>query len=549
MNNSVIGQTIYNDIFSEESERENFLAPIEPNFQQKIDPKVAEKIAQGTKELEEALNKGEQLFITADALPFMANHVNNAKGNPKALANGVTSSPPVTINWEFPGDIQISGLPNRQTEPDIISSEVNDGNLAALITDYSETLRCRLASSTDAGASWTDRGNMQLPTGTTFQGDPVLATNSKGHFIASCLAWDIDDFGDKTSSAIIMQTSRDKGVTWGTRTIVAGSTSDISPVFHDKPWIASDANVHSPYRDRTYMCWTKFDDPVGTSKIMVKRIQTSFGPQKTLITAGRDPYDIAQGCNVAVGPRGEVAVAWYTARPTDPSTQGRIMISLSYDGGGSWTSGKTIATLTKIPPCSDGFYGCLDGTDGQFRVNQFPEITWDRLDNLLLTYTDYSSGNPDIRYTSSSNCATPSGACTFISSVKVNNDGTSRDQFFPAIVASDKIPTVDDRGIVHIVAQDKREDSSNLFWRPWSYHCNLSSGCDSSGEWSGSNPQVPVSSPVFSNSGVGFFVGDYNGLATGDGNSNDASLNRQAHAIWFDDTGGNPDVYSDRTTN
>ena len=458
-----------------------------------------------------------------------------------------TSSSPSTTSWEFPGDIQVSGLSNLQVEPDIASSEINDGNLVASAIDYSSgTARCRLFSSSDSGNTWNSRGNMALPSGTAFQSDPSIATNSKGHFIATCMAWNEDTSGDPTSSAITMQTSTDRGVTWSSPTIVAGSTSDISPIFHDKPWAASDPNVHSPYRDRSYMCWTKFDFSQGITKIIVKRIQSSLGSEKTLQTAGEDPRDIVQGCNVAVGPRGEVAVAWYNTRPTDSSTTGRIMISRSYDGAQTWTTAKTLVTFTKIPPCSVFFYGCFSGLDGDFRVNSWPDITWDRRDNLLVTYTDYSSGNGDIRFTSSSDCSVPSGSCTFFAPIRVNNDGTGRDQFFPSIVASDKITTVDDRGVVHIVAQDKREDSDNLSWRPWSYHCNLSSGCDSSSEWSGTNNQVAISSSLFSNDGLGFFIGDYNGLATGNGFTSSSS--RQAHAIWLDNV-GSPDLYSDRTTN
>jgi hypothetical protein len=259
--NSVIAQTKYNDISSEVGGRENFLAPMEQSFQDKLDPKVVDKIEQGAKEVEDALKEnGKQLFITA--LPFLP--TNNVKGNSRALDNEVASppsAPPSTVNWE--GNVRVSGRAGIQTEPDIISSEINDGNLVAAVTDYSSgSVLCRLASSTDAGVSWIDRGNMQVPPGTSFLGDPALATNSKGHFIATCLAWDTDANGDPTSSAIIMQVSKDKGATWSSPTLVIGSTSDISPIFHDKPWIASDPNVHSPWRDRTYMCWTKFDDPI-----------------------------------------------------------------------------------------------------------------------------------------------------------------------------------------------------------------------------------------------------------------------------------------------
>ena len=48
-----------------------------------------------------------------------------------------TSSSPSTTSWEFPGDIQVSGLSNLQVEPDIASSEINDGNLVASAIDYS----------------------------------------------------------------------------------------------------------------------------------------------------------------------------------------------------------------------------------------------------------------------------------------------------------------------------------------------------------------------------------------------------------------------------
>jgi len=510
----------------------------------KVDPDTKDRIISGINEARDTVkDTGKKIMITA--LSTLPGKSNNAKPSVADRSNGVGSSPS-SVTWEFPSDVQVTGLSNLQVEPDIISSEVDDKYLVAGTIDYSSGVaRCRLFSSSDTGASWTSRGNMALPSGTSFQSDPTLATNSKGHFIAACMAWKEDSNRDPTSSAITMQISTDKGVTWSSPTIVAGSTSDISPIFHDKPMIASDASVHSPYRDRTYLCWTQFDFSQRVTNIMVERIQLSIASQRSLATANEDPADIVQGCNVAVGPRGEVAIAWYQASFSDPVTQGRIMVSRSYDGGATWTTPLTITSFTKIPTCGDSFYGCLDGVNGQFRVNSWPDITWDRLDNLLVTYTDYNNGNPDIKFTSSTNCSIPSSACTFFTPIKVNDDSTGRDQFFPSIVSSDKITTVNDRGIVHIVAQDKREDSNNLSWRPWSYHCNLSSGCDSSSEWSGTNTQVAVSSGLFSNEGLSFFVGDYNGLTTGDGVS--PTTSRQAHAIWFDNLGA-PDIYSDRTT-
>ena len=514
---------------------------------------LAEKIEKGSKRAEESKGKstyglknmeGKEPLITA--LPSVK--VEEASNERRS---GTPNPHPLRVSaWDFDTDVLVppSGI-SLEAEPDIIASEVTGTNLVAVYSDFSSGLnQCRLANTFTDGASWTDRGFMVVPGGTSFHSDPVLATNSRGHFIAVCLAFDFD------SSAIIMQVSTNGGNKWRSPSVVAGTTGINTPKFYDKPWVGSDPNLQSPFKDRTYMCYTLFDDSVGTSKIMVKRIQNPLDADDgiALATGAELTTDVVQGCNVAVGPEGEVAVTWYQAFPTDPSIEGRIMLSRSYNGGDVWTTPKSVATFIKIPPCSIGFFGCLDGIAGQFRVNQFPDIAWDSSGGLHVTYVSMSLTTlADVMYTATFNCglhspsvsaaSVPSvpvhAACTFVRPIRVNNEALARDQFFPSIIISHN-DEVNEKDIVLIVVQDKREDPTNTSWRPWSYSCQLP-GCNAAARWASN--QVPVSRSLFSNtsSPIDFFVGDYNGLTS--------SSNKKAYAIWFDNVDGMTDIYSDRT--
>lgn len=489
-----------------------------------------------------AQNRADSIISTA---------ISTMAETPSVLASSSSvdrSSPEQAVTtWEFGADINIPPTVVGgafEAETDIISSEVNTGTLVAAYSDFSAgPNHSRLATSTTNGLTWVDKGSMIIPVGTSFHSDPVLATNSKGNFIATTLAFDGD------SSAIQMQVSG-TGAVWGPTVTVAGSTGVNAPAFYDKEWIASDPNVHSPFKDRTYMCYTLFDSPLGTSKIMVKRIQNPLdaGNGILLASAGVATSNVVQGCNVAVGPNGQVAVAWYQASPASPTTA-KIMVSRSYNGGVTWTVPVSFATVTKLAPCFAGFYGCMTGTAGPFRVNQFPDITWDRLGGLHATFVSFHPiFGPEIYYTWSSTCGTPTGACTLvILPTFVNSDAAFRDQFFPNIIVTDEVSTTTGRGVVHIVAQDKRESATNTSWRPWSYHCDATvTTCTFPGWLPAAHPQVPVAFALFSNSAsFSTFVGDYNGLTTGNGVTTTTS--REGYSIWFDNF-GIVGIWTDRTT-
>lgn len=505
--------------------------PAAPSDEDVASPELAAEIARGDAEAAAAGASTRSAVSTLASVAAARDGVAR-EGSPGQFA----------ATWESLLDVLVTpGDASLDAEPDIIASEVNPGVVAAEYSDFSSggLNRCRLATSTDNTSTWVDKGFMIVPAGTSFHSDPVLATNTRGHFIATCLAFDGD------SSAIIMQVSVNNGASYGGFTTVAGSTGVNFPAFYDKQWVASDASVRSPFKDRTYMCYTLFDSPVGTSKIFVKRIQNPLdaGNGVLLATTGQVSTNIAQGCNVDVGPDGQVAVAWYQAFPGDAATTARIMLSRSYDGGATWTAPITVKTFLKMTSCAVGFFGCLTGTAGPFRTNSFPDIEWDRLGGLHITWTAKVSGDVEVVYTRTLFCDTPAGTCAFGPRVVVNNDPTNRDQFHPNIITSDEVSASNQRGTVIIVASDKREDAANLSWRPWSYHCHIdATACDAAADFS-VDPQTAVSFGLFSNTGS--FIGEYNGLTSGNGIT--TATSRHAYAIWYDAV-GSPDLFTDRTT-
>jgi hypothetical protein len=399
--------------------------------------------------------------------------------------------------------------------------------------------------------TWADKGFIEVPVGTAYHSDPVVSSTNGGQFHVASLAFDMD------SSAILLKRYQNNGITPMPAVVVAGSTGVNAPAFSDKEWIAVDTSTRSPYMDRNYMCYTLFDSPLGTSKIMVKRIYSGLdaGNGVTLETAGTTVGDVVQGCNVDVGPDGQVLVTWFR---DIGSGLAQIHFSRSYNGGATWTPAASAFTMTRFAPCGVGFYGCLAGVNGLFRTNQFPDIAWDRLGGVHMVVQLENFARPgfgyagaDIFYFKSTNCDTAAGACTWSTiapfNTAVNNDLTINDQFHPNIIVSDEATSTGDAGGIGVVFKDKREDAANTSWRPWSAQCDPSVGglCLAAADWS-AHPQVAVAFALFSNSAAfPSFVGEYDGLDTANGVV--SSTLRNFYTIWFDNVGGISDVYFDRT--
>ncbi len=205
-----------------------------------------------------------------------------------------------------------------------------------------------------------------------------------------------------------------------------------------------------------------------------------------------------------MGPGGVVYVAWFDI------TTNTIKIVKSTNGGVSFTTPTDAASVIPLPATLP---------TSSFRTNSFPTLTVDpQSGNIYIAWDDYRNGNADIFLTRSTN-----GGTSFTTPVKLNDDTTANDQFFPWIAS---VP-----GRVSAIWYDRRLDPNNhntdIF-----YTDSTDGGATFSPNTritdTSSDPNVQFS---------GKFIGDYIGLAI---------TRTEAHPVWTDTRNLNQDIFTSR---
>lgn len=338
---------------------------------------------------------------------------------------------------------------------------------------------------------------------------------------------------------VVMQRSTDSGNTWPNSYTVVGHQSGDNL---DKPWIATDTNSGSSFKDNVYGCWTDFSG--GTSQIYFKRYVAS-GSSTIPYDSDSNKFPIysgitSSGCSIAIGPLGQIYVVF-------DDGVGDIYLKRNLHGGDPtmWdTTAYTVGTynfLTTYCSTNKGTYECINGYLGhQFRVNHYPSVAVDSTGSVHVTWmTATSSGTlTNVMYTNSNSCGTPTGTCTFGTiPIQVNRDSGAVDHWEPAIKVSST------GNVIHITAYDRRDDpQNNIFYRPYDYYCSYGSliNCMSQSQWS----NVSISTAGSTNLDQGAYIDDYHGVTT--------SNLRQVYNVWTDSrsigSNTNYDIYSELTT-
>ncbi len=291
----------------------------------------------------------------------------------------------------------------------------------------------------DGGLSWTE-GRLQSIYGV--HGDPSVAFDQEGALYFAHLSNPVNGY---FIDRIVVQKSTDGGISWNNGTGVGY----LYPKQQDKEWIFADM-TQSQYRNSLYMAWTQFDrygstDSEDSTRIRFSR-STDFGAtwSAPIIVSDKsgdclDGNNTVEGAVPAVGPQGEVYLAW--AGPWG------IMFDRSLNGG---------ATFGKDVFVSDQPGGWTHTISGIYRSNGLPVTVCDishsqYRGNVYVLWSDYRNGNYDIFISKSCD-----GGTTWGQAVRVNDDETNRHQFFPWI-------TVDPvTGVLYVVFYDRRE--SHLEW-------------------------------------------------------------------------------------
>ena len=257
-------------------------------------------------------------------------------------------------------------------------------------------------------------------------GDDAITFGPDGTAHRTYIAFDgIREARPQRATTGIYTSSLRDGVTWTEPVPIVDHVNSVEP-FEDKPYICADTANDSPYRGHLYVAWTRFD-VYGSSKPEHKShiyFSRSCDNGKTYSPAHRisdtpgdcvDSDNTVEGAVPAVGPKGEVYVAWAGPRG--------IVCKKSTDGG--WTFGKEIVV-------SDMPEGWDSPAPGIKRHNGLPVTGVDRskgadAGSVYVNWIDKRNGDLDVFV-----AASRDGGKTWEQPVRVNDDskGSGKDQLF-----------------------------------------------------------------------------------------------------------------------
>ena len=377
-------------------------------------------------------------------------------------------------------------------------------NLVAAISDFSMPVAgvsgvntTKFASSIDNGSTWIEGFVALSPDGhkITSDGlswdansDPVVARDRLGNVFAADLYIDfISAFFDGLYVNVGTQSA--SGLTISSTNPVAVDTAS-GPFFEDKPWIAAD---DSGTTDNVYVCWTRFNTAFTTDFIVFSR-STDHGATwsaPTKISAGTQDGAV-QGCQVAVGPDGEVYVA-YEVSFVDRFRQ--HFVARSTDGGLSFTTSKAIT-----PVFRDVTFASF------FRKNSFPALAVNPVNGNVV---DVYAGNDLVGHANIHFIQSTDGGTTFGAPLVIN-DVLHGEQFMPGLA-------IDASGVIHASWFDTRNAEGSAAFK---YDIFATFSKDNGATFA---PNARVTPAPIVLGHFPTFIGDYSGNAAAGG---------FAHPVW-----------------
>lgn len=361
------------------------------------------------------------LFATVLACSSLfSNNLHYTLGSAKEPSTVPSSLTPLVEVVSFPqtlpliagANIAVSSNP-AQNEPSIAINP-NNPDQEVVGANEEKTGNPWLGSynSSDGGLHWTTReiphnGNLSKY---SFASDPSVVFDNQGHLYYSGLAFNIDIRNVAVDGSVFVSRSLDHGGTYNQTILV--STGSVS-VFNDKPYLAVDRSSGT-FSGRLYVSWTRFTSST-TSDIMISESGDNGATfSRPLVISSSS---LNQGSVPIVGLSGEIYVVW-----SDLSHNDTVIVK-STNGGTSFSAPSIVSSYVPLPsPLPNGL----------FRVNSFPTASVDDTNgNVYVAWSDYSDHNATIRFTRSTD-----GGKSWSTSIKVNDNNTGNENFFPWISLS-----------------------------------------------------------------------------------------------------------------
>ncbi len=312
-----------------------------------------------------------------------------ARSGPDTAA-GATTSVAVGAN------VDVSNECGPQSETFITLNPAGPNTLAAGSNEIFR-LPMRGYASADGGLTWSGV-DLPLPpakgaNGIDFGSDPTLAFDTQGNVFYGYIVVFFGNGNGINGTEIAVARSTDGGRTYPTTAFFSFEGGENH--FNDKPMITADTNPGSPFRDNLYIAW---DAAVGGSSGGGIRVAHSSDHGATWAINRADDKrgpGRAIGASPAVGPNGELYVAWNDYRANT------IAFNRSDDGGATWgtagvIAGKVIPFDIAIP--AESFRGALvypacdtDRSAGPHRGRVYcswMDLTGGGTTNIFLSYSD-----------------------------------------------------------------------------------------------------------------------------------------------------------------
>jgi hypothetical protein len=420
------------------------------------------------------------LFSLADRWAAVRERLLKGAAAPAATAEAAQSSalPAVPIRARNLRRSRYSGFTQSQTAtawcgPNVVMGFNDSGAEVVTMASGRGVSMDGYAVSSDRGATFTYMGSPATPgdPNTFMSGDPVVACANGATF------YYVSEFLDGTHgiSGVSLSISTDGGKTFALPVMIAGEPSNSHIV--DGAWVAVDRSapgrMYVTYADLDFsgsICGTEGGSAVPRYAIEIVSSAdggTTWSGTPTVVAqvcADRaHPFAFVEGARVAVGPSGEVYVAWELFGNTNGLGGREIDISRSTDQAQSFpASPVTVATIACAGDCTDWQGLAHSNEHPSLAIGKGPHsgkvyLAWndgDRQAPDALTTTGFYNFT-DIMFSKSFD-----GGTTWSTPVRVNSNSEGAgapltDQFEPALAT-------DISGRIAICFYDRRRDPANF---------------------------------------------------------------------------------------
>ncbi|MFC2093102.1 T9SS type A sorting domain-containing protein [Bacteroidota bacterium] len=306
-----------------------------------------------------------------------------------------------------------------QNEPSVRISRQNPNIVVAAWRDFRlgvdpAVRRIGYSYSADGGLNWSTSQLLPDPLPEhTSQSDPVLTTDSYGHFyLSSTSRQPVSGY----NRDMLIYKSTDNGQTFFLHSKAVPGSGGAG---EDKEWIFCDPVLTNPTYDNIFITWTSFGPSTG---IKFRKSSDAGLNWSSTVNVSDASYG-AQGSNVASGTNGDILVVW---------RRSGVKFDKSTNGGVSFDSDYSLSTVTSTNNGSFPFI-CVDYSNHSSRGNIY--VVW---------ADDRQSNTDDIYFQRSTNYGQ-----TWLSTPVQVNDVATGEQYWPAIQC-------DTNGNICVIYYDER---------------------------------------------------------------------------------------------